>query len=374
MDDKTPSEIRKLKDLVNAARQDGRARDERLGHWNYLRFTRNYQSIPAGTIAVGDTVIFGYPKIGRMFHLGQGLDANFACPFWVEEKVDGYNVRIFAHENEVLAVTRRGYICPFTTDRIKDFININLFTLHPNLIVCAEVAGPENPYNTAGPPYISEDIRFFVFDLMRKNHPGFLTHLEKDRLLTKFALPRVTEYGQFRLEEHKRLENIISILDYMGREGIVMKEDSPRDLRVKYVTGRSNIDDIESSNTSFRQLPADYFIHRLFRLGLYLDEHGIERTPSLYHELGKSLIEGVVSTAKQYHHSGKITQHFRCRFRNRHNAELLMKSLSRSLGKGNLQQHQLEPIEGYYILEFDKTLPKTTGLLSHALRGGITFD
>jgi putative ATP-dependent DNA ligase len=138
MDDKTPAERRKLKDLVNAARQEGRARDERLGHWSYRRFTHNYQSIPAG-------------KIGRMFHLGQGLDANFACPFWVEEKVDGYNVRIFAHENEVLAVTRRGYICPFTTDRIKDFININLFTVYPNLIVCAEVAGPENPYNTAGP-------------------------------------------------------------------------------------------------------------------------------------------------------------------------------------------------------------------------------
>lgn len=112
----------------------------------------------------------------------------------------------------------------------------------------------------------------------------------------------------------------------------------------------------------------------LFRFELYLEEHGIERTAHLYQEPGKILVEGVISSAKQYHRNSKITQHFRCRFRNKKNAELLMKSLSNSLGKGNLLQQRLELSEGYYILEFEKTLPRTTGLLSHALSGGITFD
>ena len=364
----------RLHDLVSAARAQGHIRDEQLSDWHYQRLVHPFRTLPAGTVVFGRTVVYGYPKIGRIARLDTGLQAQFLHPFWVEEKVDGYNVRVFEHAGEVLALTRRGYICPFTTDRIHDLLDTRLLAVHPELVLCAEVAGPENPYNRGSPPYVTEDIRLFAFDLMQKNGRGFLPHREKARLLEEYGVPQVTQYGRYHRQDRERLALLARELDHTGREGMVLKEDSARDRRAKYVTGRINLEDLRVGSTAIKQLPAEYFTHRILRLALFLEEHQIERTPALYHELGEVLIEGALEAVGRWRREGKVADRFRCRFRRKENAELLLGALYRLLGKGHVQQQRLEPEGEFYVLEFTKVLPKTTGLLGHLLRGGIVFD
>lgn len=369
-----PNNQAELQQIIALARERNHARDIQFDRWEYLQFTDTFRSVPGGTAVFGDTVIWGYPKTGRIFQLNTGIEAQFERPFWAEEKIDGYNVRIFRQEDDVLVLTRRGYICPFATDRLNDLIDTRIFTEHPDLVLCAEVAGPDNPYNEGSPPFIREDVQLFVFDIMHKGKPECLPHGEKIELLETYGLPGVAQFGRYQLTELESLKELILKLNREGREGVVLKEDSPRDLRVKYVTGNINLADIQVSEGEIQQLPADYYMHRVLRLSLFLEEHGIEPTPEICQELGESLIGGTIKAIKQHRAEHKVYHTFRCRFRQRSNAELMMRAMERRLGQREVFQRRLEKQGDYYLLEFDKVLPRTTGLFANLLSGGIVFD
>ena len=366
-----PAELRQL---VELARERKRATETRIGKWSYLRFVDKFRSLPEGTVVVDDAVIWGYPKIGRILWLDTGIAEYFEHAFWIEEKIDGYNVRVCRFGDDIVALTRRGYVCPFTTDRLPDLLDLRVFARRPELVLCAEVAGPENPYNEGSPAFIGEDVRLFVFDVMRRGQPGFVSHRDKTRLLERYDLPGVPQYGHFSAEHRERIRALVLKLDREGGEGIVMKEDSRRDRRVKYVTGSINVHDIRVSEGSIRQLPAEYFMHRILRLVLFLEEHGIEPTSKTYRELGASLIDGTIHAIEQYRTQRKVYHSYRCRFRRRGNAELLMSSLSRLLGEGQVRQRRLQREGEFFVLEFDKILPRTTGLLQYVFKGGVLFD
>ncbi|WP_204337701.1 hypothetical protein, partial [Klebsiella pneumoniae] len=60
------------------------------------------------------------------------------------------------------------------------------------------------------------------------------------------------------------------------REGVVLKEDSERDKRVKYITSYANLNDIRITSLNMLGLPADYYTNRLLRLVLFLEEEGLK--------------------------------------------------------------------------------------------------
>jgi len=360
--------------LIADARELGHLADVQIGPWEYRRFTRRFHAIPEGTAVFGDTFIWGYPRIARILRLANGIPAQFEQPFWVEEKIDGYNVRIFRHGDVVLALTRRGFVCPFTTDRLPDLLPVRIFDEHPEWVLCAEVAGPENPYNEGSPPFIAEDVKLFVFDIMQRGQPGFLPWRDKQGWLQHYGLPAAPQYGRFAIDEAPALAQLIRKLDGERREGIVCKEDSARDHRIKYVTGGSNINDIEASAASIRQLPPEFFMQRILRLGLFLEEHGLEPTATMKEALGDALLAGTLNAIRQYRECHKVTRRYRCRFRERAHAEWLIEFLERALGKGQVLVRRLEWEGTHYRLEFDKVLPKPTGLFSHVLGGGPVFD
>ena len=363
-----------LRELITLARERRRARCTRLGPWEYLRFVGKVRRIPEGTAVFGDTMVWGFPKIGRILQLEPGIQGQFEQPFWVEEKIDGYNVRIFRQGDDVLALTRRGYICPFTSDRLVDFIDTRIFDQHPELVLCAEAAGPDNPYTAGSPGFIDSDIRLYVFDIMRKNESGCLPYAEKLQLLETYGLPSVARFGRYQIHEWYRLKPLLLELDRDGREGIVLKEDSERGRRIKYVTGRSNVSDIGVGSASLQQLPPEYFMHRVMRFALFLEEHGLEATPELHRELGESLMTGLLDTITGFRNEGKIYHGFRCRFHQRANAELMMRDMIRRLGKGLVRRRRLVQEGEFYVLEFDKVMPRFTDLLRHQLGGGVIFD
>jgi len=340
----------------------------------YLRLTDDFHGTPRGSVVIQGRVIYGYPSIGRILRLDTGLAHQFQAPFWVEEKVDGYNVRILRLEDDVLALTRGGFVCPFTTDRLPDLIDLRIVEDHPGLVLCAEVAGPEQPYVSGHPPFIREDVQLFLFDIMQEGRPGYLPQREKYRLVERYGLPTVGRFGRHTPDQPEALHELVRQLDREGREGVVMKEDSDRDHRAKYVTSYSCVDDIRATVDHLRDLPPEYFTGRIMRLALYLDEAGEAEVEDLREELGSALLDGLFSSIDQSRRENRVFRRHRCRFRHLENAKRLLKHLKRADGHLHVAERRLEREGDYYVLEFDKLHAGMTGLLGHVLGGGLVFD
>ncbi|MBP8198503.1 MAG: RNA ligase [Chromatiaceae bacterium] len=351
-----------------------KARWEAHGDRRYLRLTDDFRGYPKGTLAWRGHLIPGYPRIGRIFRLEQGLAQQFTGPFWMEEKIDGFNVRVFCSDGEMLALSRGGYVCPFATDRVPDFIPPALFEAHPDLVLCAELAGPDNPYTQGGPSFITQDVQLFVFDMMRLGQPGFLPQAERWELCEAFALPTARTFGRFRAADWPAVLGVVEQLDAEGREGAVFKEEAPGGHRTKFVTAWSGVYDIAVRAEDTVELPGDFFTGRILRLALYLDEAGRVPDDRLHRDLGRAFLEGLGRSVALFKHDGHVFHNFRCRFRHRENAIAFMAHLRAILGHTHLAQRRLEEEGGYWVLEFEKEVPKLTGLLHQLFRGASLLD
>ena len=363
-------------DIVKSALKHKKVRSEEIFGLEYLRFSDDYKDIPRGTVIFKDFVIWGYPHIGRIFLFETGLKEQFEAPFWVEEKVDGYNVRIFKYGDSYYALSRGGFICPFTTDRLPDLLDLKILDDNPELVICAEVAGPENPYIEEHPPYVKEDVQLFIFDFMKKNSQEFLSHEEKMELIKRYNLPSVNVVGKFTSSEEdiKKIKEILKKFNDEGREGVVFKEDSPRNKKAKYITSYANLMDIKINAKNMLQLPPEYYTNRILRLVLFMYEEGIERTEHLYEELGRAFIDGLFSALEQFQKEHKVYRTFSCKFRKKENAIALLELLSKTSKHIQVKQRRLEQEGDYWRLEFDKIYLNMTGLLGHLLSGGIVYD
>jgi putative ATP-dependent DNA ligase len=351
-----------------------KARYETFDGTRFLRVTDDVHGMPRGTLQTGGEIIYGYPHIGRILELETGLALQFEGPFWVEEKVDGYNVRVARVDGRPLAFTRGGFVCPFTTDRLQDLADLTLLEDHPDLVLCAEVAGPEQPYVVGHPPQVEADVRLFAFDLMRVGHPGFLPTPEREAVLAGYRLDRVERFGQFRARDWQRLQGLVRELDLERREGVVLKADPPEDRRTKYVTASSCVDDIAATVDNLLQLPPEYFTGRILRLALFLAEQGEASQPQARAALGQALLDPLLAAVARFRADHRVYRTHRCRFRREENALRLMEHLRRAEGPLQIVERRLEPEGDYWVLEFDKVYVGMTGLLGHLLRGGMVYD
>ncbi|MGA7981524.1 MAG: RNA ligase [Chromatiaceae bacterium] len=352
----------------------GKARWEAYGERRYLRLSDDFRGNPKGTVWWNGRLVGGYPHIGRIFRLQQGLAQQFAGSFWVEEKIDGFNVRIFRWGGELLALTRGGYVCPFATDRVVDFVDPEVFAAEPDLILCAELAGPDNPYTQGGPSFVQEDVELFVFDMMRFDGTGFLPQEERQSLCERYSLRTPRSFGRFVPADWERVRQIVEQLDAEGREGVVIKEEGPAGHRTKFVTPWSVVYDIAVRAADTVELPGDFFTGRILRMALYLDEAGRQVDEGLERDLGRAFLQGLSESVGRFKREGHVYHDFRCRFRGRQNAEALIEHLRTILGHTHIVQTRLARESGYWVLEFVKEVPKLTGLLHQLFRGASVED
>jgi putative ATP-dependent DNA ligase len=361
---------------IQRALDEGKAVEVSSGELSYLRVYDDLKGIPRGTVMFdGNIVVYGYPHIGRVVALGPGLGQQFQAPFWIEEKIDGYNVRIVRVRDRVVALTRGGFVCPFTTDRLPDLMSLAVFEDHPELVVCAEVAGPENPYNEASPPFVGEDVRLFVFDLMRVGSPGFVPYGEKQTLIEHYGLPAVERFGRYTAGDLEAIGAILVRLSEEGREGVVFKEDSPRDHRAKYTTAAACIQDLRLGARVLLDLPPEYFVNRLLQLAVFVEEHGLEQAKRLGEAVGASLLDGLQEAIRLQRSEQKVLRRYRCRLRSPDVAERLIEHLARESGRQvQVLARELRREGVYWVLEFDRIYPITSGTLNNLLGGRLAFD
>ncbi len=216
---------------------------------DYLVFRREWRRFREGTtILVSNDnirVVHGYPSIQRILLL-KAIPRHFIDTVVVEEKLDGYNVRVVLFADQILAITRGGYICPYTTARIRslyeEFLRKLFRKYGEDLVVCGEVIGTENPYVQHYYPE-APTFDYFVFDIMRDKY--FLPVEERNEIIDDVGLKRVRRLGIVDKNDLETIKNIIHKLEREEREGIVIKDPKHRVKALKYTTSYTHFHDLE---------------------------------------------------------------------------------------------------------------------------------
>ncbi|MGB9761132.1 MAG: RNA ligase [Caldimicrobium thiodismutans] len=336
----------------------------------FFRLNKEFKNFPVGTFFNENLLVLGYPSIPRIYILKSGLKRYMSFPFYAEEKIEGYNVRIVKVGKDILAFTRRGYICPFATDRLEDCLPslADLLEKYPDFVVCCEVAGPENPFVSEWPPYIKEDIQFFVFDFAKIGRKEFLEESKKIELLKTYKLNHPEILGPFHPEkDYEKIRDIVRRYHQEGREGLVFKPEKG-DSRVKYVTPYSNLMDLKVVFPFLGEVEPNFITLRLIRLLLNLYEFE-EFKDEVYENLAIYLFDEALKNLKERESSEEL---FKVRFKKEENFLALLAHFR--LARVNIEILRKTWEKGYLIVEFKKIYPKATQFWSNKLEGWGEID
>jgi putative ATP-dependent DNA ligase len=362
-------------DALAEAIEAGRAQEGSFAGLGYVRFADDGHGARRGTVVAGGRVLHPYPSIGRIFALGAGLRKAFRGRFHAEEKMDGYNVRIARFAGRVLAFTRGGFVCPFTVDRLPDLGEFApLLEAEPDLVVCGEVVGPGNPYLASETPRVREDVRFFAFDLMRFDREAPLDLAERDALLERFRVPRAPSLGWFTIADQDRIREEVLRLDAEGAEGVIFKPQG-EGLRLKYVTPRVNVEDIAVDGALLAELPAEFFLGRVLRLAIGLEELGLaSRIRDAEERVGRALVSGFLPVVREVAAGGKVAQVHEVRLHTEAAADLLVRHLNRASPKVQVRELARRRDGAWVVLRFEKTFLQSTSRLKNLLDGDYVID
>ncbi|MCR4392932.1 MAG: RNA ligase [Dehalococcoidales bacterium] len=234
-----------------------------------------------------------FPHISRIYRLDRGIQRVFGSErFFAEEKLDGYNLRIVLFRGQLLAFTKGGFLCPFSTDWAEiwaDKQGIKHYLIdNPDHIICGEVVG-DNPYNHQRDPVFPKGAHLFVFDI-RTPDGNFLPPEQRYRLAERYSLNLVPVYGEYTLDKMEQLRQLLTDLHQRGREGVVLKSAAGNRV-IKFVTPAKDLEDIRDGLIIGFDLPPNFFRNRLLRIGLFVHEFGLDKA-TMALEIGRACLEG----------------------------------------------------------------------------------
>ncbi len=327
--------------------------------------------VEAGTmICFGDKIdiIRGFPKIRRTLMLYPSLENHFKDEVAVEEKMNGYNVRIALVNNKIIAFTRGGFICPYTTKKAPEIMDMSAFFIdHPELVICGEMVGSENPYVTHNYREIGK-LGFRIFDLREKGTNKALSVKDKIKLLESYSLPRVKFFGLLKIDEApEKIFELINKLGIEDREGVVIKDPNMIIEPIKYTSSQAHNGELEYAFTYPFDFGRAFFFSRVIREGFQafeLDETDDEIT-NRAHKLGESILYPMIDAIKNIAEGNHASEDILIHVENLKEAENFVRHLRdlgviatvHSYGKGKAiirREHQ-----------------STSDRISNFLRGGL---
>ena len=259
--------------------------------------------VERGTVIVegADVVVRGYPSVPRVLVLDTGVPSCFEEreTIVVEEKLDGFNVRI-ADVGGPLAFTRSGYVCPYTTARARECLEpSDFFADHPEKMLCAELIGPETPYTTHDYDDIdSHTIRVFGIRDRESGEP--LSAAERRDLCEEYDFPQPRLFGRYEpLEAIEGIRDAVADLDTRGREGVVIKS-ADGETMVKYTTESQHHDELAYAFSLPFDRGRDFVFSRVIRDAFQAAEFDEEddRLQERAHDLGESILLPMVETVR----------------------------------------------------------------------------
>lgn len=339
----------------------------------FYRVTKKIGVLDKGAIITEDGILFDFPRIARIMHLENGIRNAYTQPFYIEEKVDGYNVRIACIQGRVLVFSRGAYVCPFSTDRIADFLDVKkIFHENPNMIVCGEFAGPDNPYNIEHPPYVKEDVRFFAFDLMTMNKPHGIPIEDRYKIFDKYGMPTVRRFGRFSATDITSLQKIVKELDETGCEGMVLKPVNPGEKTLKYVTLGSCLRDIRVTAPLMAEMTAEFFTHRIIRAAMFIHEQAHSLEPEVFAKLGEALLKPIYESVTKAARKEVIDERFLLRFREERNIQHMTNHLYRCKVKFEVLSKKKDG--SYWSVNFVRKCYASYEIIQKHLEGATHVD
>ncbi|MGM0397520.1 MAG: RNA ligase [Halobacteriota archaeon] len=337
----------------------------------YRRLSDARRGVERGTVIFDDTIVRGFPSIPRVLVLETGVPTYFSGPLAVEEKFNGYNVRI-VDVGEPVAFTRGGIACPFSTPSARALLDLEpFFADHPEKMLCTEFVGPENPYTPHEYPDIdSLDVR--VFDVRDRQTGRPLPIQERRDLLAEYDFPQPDRFATLEPESApSAIREIVDDLDDRGREGVVMQSADGRDL-LKYTTGTQHADDLAFAFSLPFDYGRDFSFSRLIREGFQAvewDESAAELEERA-HRLGEALLYPMVETIREVE-AGELVGE---RHVIRGSAETVEATLEHIRAQGiRLEIEADRTVDDQRVVEFVKVTDKTRDSIEYYLEGG-TID
>jgi putative ATP-dependent DNA ligase len=289
------------------------------GKKELFRFDKPVSSIEGGTSVFTKPfdIVRGFPKISRTLMLSPALQKHFSScgKVAVEEKMNGYNVRVALIGDALVALTRGGFICPYTTEKAIDLIGHDFFNDHPELVLCGEMVGPDSPY-VPKTFYDIESLDFFVFDIREKITGKPLPVMERRALMDKYGIKSVRFFGEFEIgEAHFEIMRIIKELGGSMHEGVVIKDPQMVIPPVKYTSSESNCADLRYAFEFYNDFGRDFFFGRVCREAFQSvewseDEESVEKR---CRQLGESLLLPMIKTIKKKKDGERIAENVQIR-------------------------------------------------------------
>ncbi|MFD1643029.1 RNA ligase [Halohasta litorea] len=347
--------------------------DDSYAGRDYRRLPDYRKGIEKGTVLVAGTVVRGFPKIPRCLVLDSGIPQHFDGEIAVEEKLDGYNVRVARIDGDVFAFTRSGIVCPFTTHKARSLLPVDrFFEQYPDRMLCGEMIGPENPYTTAD-CYDVDSIAFHAFDIQDRKSGESLPVEERRAACEALGIPQVDLFGIYKPSEAvESTPEIIDDLDSRGREGIVMKTvDGGQQL--KYTTSAANQGDLAFAFGLPFDYGRDFSFRRLIREGFQSVEFGdteAERRERA-HGLGESLLVPMADAIETVEEGERLGERHTVRAEPRVVDALLDHFREQSL---SIDIERDRRVEGQRVLTFSKQIQRSTDKIDTYLDGTIVTE
>jgi putative ATP-dependent DNA ligase len=286
-----------------------------------LRFDKEISHIERGTVFYEKDgsfeIIMGFPKIRRAMVLDPTIKKHFNGleKVAVEEKMNGYNVRISIVKDEILAITRSGYICPYTTQKAKEKLNLKFFDDFPQLVLYGEMVGPDNPY-VPKDIYGIESVEFYIFDIREKNSGKPLPINRKQEILKKYGFFHVRFFNEIPLETAaEEIEKIIRELGKKEHEGVLIKDPEMILSPLKYTSSQSNCSDLMHAFKFYNETGRDYMLSRIVREGFQTVEWDEDETEfeKRCMQLGKSILTPLSESIKDVKNGQRLFEEARIR-------------------------------------------------------------
>ncbi len=341
----------------------------------FFRFDKPISTVEGGTSVFIEPfdIIRGFPKISRTLVLYPALERHFtSCrSVVVEEKMNGYNVRVALVGDAVMGLTRGGYVCPYTTEKATELIGRDFFLEHPDLMLCGEMVGPDNPYVPKS-FYDIESLEFYLFDIREKISGKPLPVMERQALADKFGIRSVRFFGEYDVDEaHHQITRIIKDFGDSLHEGVVIKDPQMRLPPVKYTSTQSNCADLRYAFEFYNDLGRDFFFPRVCReafQSVEWDENEEDRRKRCQ-RLGESILLPMINTINRKKQGERIFETVQIRVKNLKTAREFDEHL-RLLGVDAVFEEP-ELIGDEYLIRIKKIYMSTNDKTESTLRGEL---
>lgn len=334
---------------------------------SYTRFGKDHHHIPRGTVVLlNGRIIPGYPHIPRIFTLREGIEKNIEGKrIFLEEKIDGFNLRIALVDGQVFAFSRGGYLDAFASEKARTEHIRKFFEDNPEKIICGEMIG-NTPHTEPTEEY---DIKLLVFDIIGEKGL-FLACKKKYGLLDRYGIDSVPRLGNFSKKGSlDKIRKIANRLNESGKEGMVIKSGDRKTV-AKYVMPNSDIEDIAKGSASYPDMPAGFFYQRILRSAMFIRDFSLDKKE--YEEkLGRAFYHNLIHAIGQADNEGMVSEEFQILIKD----PVVWKRIKKHMGSGiKIEEISREKEKGGTRIRFLKKYRKSSRQLKAYLRGKSVTD